>query len=1169
MNYLNILNKNIIRENIIKINNKKIDDFPKLSTITNTTNRLNSIDYSKINFISDLKSNCDINFNKQSDYCVSENKVIKCESTELIVYNNNILDNITNSDKIYLNKNKIDSKDFKNINKTKDKNDKSDKTNDKSDKTNDKNDKTKDKNDIIVKIKKEYFNILENKQISDHLPIVSTKSNIISWNVQKDSSFFEIYNSTHISNNLENFPVEQREKINEIYGIGYNLRNKMESEPEYNIVKFSRYNKICDKIKSLLFQNGISEKNVSTCNFRICLQECNYELYEYLKSNLKFEHIKFIGQDIGSFSIGKINDFTKDLEYLLNWYNLKPENKNNQKINDIIHSNPEWKNKFNLILNQNKNINLKLPNKKNKSKSKSKDKTLIDKSIFDSEWKNFVLENNKIWEDFIDYTNLKHKQNQTHKNLNENYNYTGSVIISNEPFLIFPCFSRILFTNCVLSAEKITDTFGAFVIKSRGCLYVDFQNKNPFLINVHLPKNRISYDFLKIFDNDFFSIGFEKTSQIDKYFFCEGSTESIGLDHYLNNFYKKNTELIYKLKKIFLSNMSKKLYKLFIDKILQANNISKSEYFDNNQVCLDFNNKIFFNNINFDNDVEVFLEKISISKKSNISGDLDLNEFSESDEPNDLEEYNQINKNIQLQNYLDKDTVKNILKKLYDKRKLIVAGDYNCQLNKLLLFSIKHYTDKFISSIKNKYINDCDISYDEKMNLFLDELENTINKKNNNSQTENWVVSSIYESSRIDHIIELEFQEKNINFINNIINLFIKLAKESTNSLNQIEKQDNIITFDANCNYKKEYYNIPDVFDFDVPLEILKPNEQAYMVSKILLDLLFEYKMDYIMGVLEENVVFQSNKITTKIYIQNITYHFVDQINKNKTLKFQHIKFIGQILTSIYLTDVQKYLSKPIDTCFNKKEYETINKLYNDYNNFGFCVLSNEPVFVMPSNPECLFNINLDFLQFDKNNQNNLNNHNKAVSLNIFIKTNGCVDLTNGILMINKFKNLELFIKDNMIKCANLNINDYNILTDLTHKEQYQLVNLIKYLRYLLIDKYIRILIDINRLEQENIYLDNSEYSIDKYLSQLNNFKIQILKDEFILNYNKSNHNKLTIFGQFTKYISNENSELSPKKSNCKGRNLDKFDLIMSKKVEKKFSNSRDKINFEKSLNLV
>ena len=433
-------------------------------------------------------------------------------------------------------------------------------------------------------------------------------------------------------------------------------------------------------------------------------------------------------------------------------------------------------------------------------------------------------------------------------------------------------------------------------------------------------------------------------------------------------------------------------------------------------------------------------------------------------------------------------------------------------------------------------------------------------------------------------------QNQNSYLILNIIKIFTCLANTIIKSLPTIIKKSNIISLNAGfTSNKKDNFNIPWNYDFDLGIDLINKQEQYNIISDILYEMLFNFKLEYIIKELEENITFNSDKsIVTKIYIQNITYHFVDIIkSKCSGLKFTHIKFQSEVLTSIYLHDINNIINKPIKNInFKNREpiCDNIYKLYNDYNNFGFCICSNEPVFIVPCLPK--FEIKFDtsnlYNMSNLDNQSNLDNldnlsnidnkSNRKIPLSLLIKSNGCVDLDSNIIMINKNKNINLFVVDNIIKCSNLEINSsylYDILENTIHVDNLKINNLLYVCRLLtnkLIDKYFKVILDTNNLELTNFIPRefDKNYSIQEILSQPNKFVINILTNKFIENYEKKISNELVILGQYAKSDSIEdikNNINRYKEEYKKNKNLDLVEKFLNQeKKDKKFLDTIEKI---------
>ena len=1137
MDYKKLFQKNNTTLSNISKNNKNI-----ILNYKSVQNNTNIIDYSKIkkNIIKliNIKLESIVSESIVSESIVSESIISEYEKKKYIEnFNNN---QNTNDNNIYCNikDNMQNNKELIII-------------------KNDKNKKKISKSDII----NEYYRILEQKPISDHEPIVSVDTKIISWNVQKDSSFNEIYSWDSDNNYLNNFLKDYIEEITKIYGIGENFRKQMELESKFDEHNNIRYEKICKKIINLIIEDGDSDKNISNNKYRICLQECSIGLYEYLKNNFKFKYIKFISQDIDNVYVGCIDKFCKELEYLFNWYIILPNNKNNKELNQLVVSNVRWK-KYICEL-KNSIISDK--------KIKSKKENVLDNILMDTEWKKFIIQDNELWYKFILIMDNKFKCNDIATIKKKS---SGSVTISNHPFVLLPCFIRMLYTNCIISSDKkILNSFGSFCIKARGSVGIDLENKkNSAIINVHFPKHRVDLDYTKILENDLFSFNFETTNQIDKYFFCKENEN--GLDYFLNSVYPNKINVHIEFKKIFLSSVFKILTEKFINKIFECNN-SKIDVL--NPFCINEKNNICINNkINFDLD------------------NIINNNFDEylGDSLSDLLITNKNDDNIKKQYYLDTNSINVLLDKIKKNKKIYIVGDFNCTLEKIITIDKKYHIQKYINMIKNFNKKNCCNDNLEEIKIYLNDIDQ---QKYLNLIKNYWTITNIIDSSKIDHIIQLEYieyVENEFKIINSIALIFSQLARNIINQFfnSSLKKKGNIISFNANCAYKKDTFGIKKNYNLDFKINFIDKYIQGNIISQILLDLLFNFKIDLIVKELEDNVTYSdNNQINNKIYLQNISYHFVNFI-KYSSLKFKYVKFIGETICSIYQHDVKKSFELPLEKInFPKRNNDNIFKLYNDYNNFGFCVLSNEPFFILPCLPTCSI----------KTQINNIDDINQKIPLNLIVATNAFIDLnsTSNVLMINGNKNIDEYLKENIINCSKIQFNNSYILNKINYEnlnftnktsnidessnidepsnidkigniEKTKLVYIIKYLRYIILSKYIEILIDINKEESNYII---QEYIEKKYnqcdiFSQFDDFEVKFLSEEFINLFSSKEKNELTILGQYSKKNSIDDLkniiEEYKKKYNNKLSNFE--DFFSKDKYENKTFDNIVKIKLEK-----
>ena len=1114
MDYKKLFKKNNI---VLSVNSKDneniiIKNHTNINTNTNTNTNTNIIDYSKIknNIIKSELVKTELVKTELVKTELVKTEPVKTEPEKKVYienFNNNEKVFIENTDSIKIIKKDIDNKKIS-------------------------------KSDII----NEYYRILEEKPISDHEPIVSIDTKIISWNVQKDSCYNEIYSWDLENNYLNNFSKDYVEEINNIYGIGENFRKQMELESKFETNTNNRYEKICKKLINLLYEcdNSESNKNISNNKYRIYLQECSLGLYEYLKNNLKFKHIKFISQDIDNVYVGGIKKFCKELEYLFNWYLILPDKKKNKELNQLILSNQRWKKYINDL-------------------KKSKNEICLDNKIIDIEWKKFIITDDELWYKFVLIIDNKLKSNDIATNKKKS---SGSVIISNYPFILMPCFTRMLYTNCIISPDKnISNTFGSFCIKARGCIGIDLENKkNPPVINVHFPKHRVDIDYTKILENDFFSFNFEITNQIDKYFFCKG--EETGLDYLLNKIYPNKIDNQNDCKKNFLSSVIKILIEKFIDNIFECNNFKKDIL---NPFCINDKNNISINdNINFDLD--------NIINNSNEYHNIDLLELTDLTKLSNLN----INNNMTKQYYLDTKSINVLLDKINKNKKIYIVGDFNCALEKIITIDKKYQVQKYLNMIKNLNIKNFNNNNLEEIEKYLNDIDE---QKYYNLIKKYWTITNIINSSKIDHIIQLEFVENKFKIINDISLIFSQLAKNITNQFYNysLKKKGTIISIDANCPYKKDTFGIKKNYNLDFEINFIDKYSQGNIISQILLDLLFYFKIDLIVKDIEDNITYSdNNQINNKIYLQNISYHFVDII-KYSSLKFKYIKFIGETICSIYLTDTKKNLELPLEKInFPKRNNDNIFKLYNEYNNFGFCILSNEPFVFLPCLPICSI----------KSQINNINDIDQKMPLNITITTNACIDLnsSSNVLMINQYSNIDEYLKENTIKCSMLQFNggyvlnkinseDFNFNKEINKNEisiidNKKLLYIIKYLRYIIISKYIQILLDVNKDVSDyiNQQFIEKKYNIDDIFSQLDNFEVKFLSEEFIHLFSTKKINEITVIGQYSKKNSiNDLKNIIEEYKKIYKNKLTNFEEFFSKdKYENKIFDNISKIKLEK-----
>jgi len=302
--------------------------------------------------------------------------------------------------------------------------------------------------------------------------------------------------------------------------------------------------------------------------------------------------------------------------------------------------------------------------------------------------------------------------------------------------------------------------------------------------------------------------------------------------------------------------------------------------------------------------------------------------------------------------------------------------------------------------------------------------------------------------------------------------------------------------------------------------------------------------MKLIITNIEDNVCWSNNKISTKVYLSNISYHIVEYLSKSE-IKFDYIKFVGNTVTNIFLPNIKKILDEDNEQInFNSKNYENIYKMYNDYNNFGYCILSNDPIFVIPYLPELFININKD----------DYNDHVKKTSIKILIGCTGCVDLISNIICTTGDIIETKILPNSQLLCGNLKFNSIrNKINTLDKKNIEKLINIIGSLRLILFEKYFNILKDINPEYKDNIYNNNYIYSdqINKYDQDI--FYIPILTNKFIDEFNNKSITQITLIGNYIqretniiyKKIFDEFKKLYPKLTD-----IDKFEEFKKNKLK-------------------
>ncbi len=881
--------------------------------------------------------------------------------------------------------------------------------------------------DIIKEIEDEYYKIISKKDISDHKMILCRKTNIISWNIENDVGYMSTYMYSNKENNLSKFPEHLREHINIIYGIGKNFRNEMEKSDKYYEILNKRYDKVYQVLKKHLDENP---------EYKICIQECSRGLFDYLKKNLQIKHCKFIRQDTANISIGKVKELKEEIELIFNYRNTVEES---SKL-------------FELISNHLKKINIS-------------NKEYTDKD--DLIWKDYLLHSGDLWNDYIEFI-IKEKQ-ETYSKVNiknsEQHDY-GHAIFSNKDFIMLPCLSRMLYSNNFIIVDNYDDCVGGFVVKSRGCIGLDLN-----IINVHLAKGRVGFDYEKITNRDFFSLDFELTRQIDKYLF--GSLNDNGILKLINNQYGQNENKINEFKQNFINCFIKKLYEKFIDEIKYTNN---SE-----------NNIITSNNI-----------KIELNHDCPIS--IDLNNLKDN-----------IKENVIKKHFLTNETILSVNNYFNTTKKIKFLGDFNDQVENIIGMFLKYYNMKLINY--GEKLNEFDNNVNSDNNVISDNnLESHDKLKdiiNENNVLISGLVTCVYASERIDHILEIEYiRIDKYDKLEKYDRYVSKLVSNIEMSKYELIKNNNVISWNVNCRNNSIYYFNPrDKLNFDIGLYELDNDIIDKILRNSITYTLGEIKCKKILEEILDNIIYNSEgEITTKIYLQEANFDLIKYLKDN--LKFKFAKFVSECITNLHLLDFSSYLTK------DHKIKETTNvyysNIYNNSNKLGYCIFSNTDFTVLPY----LINSTIDYKE-DKN------------ILDIKINCAGCIDITNNILSINKYIGL-----DDIVKNGNLELN--KIIIESVNKEIFyeddkdKIENLINSFRNILFTKFLYIIKDYN-YESSTKLNDYIEVKTINYFEHIQNINTDIFQRIYLTllteesfektneYFEKNNINKLIILGNYYK----------------------------------------------------
>ena len=799
-----------------------------------------------------------------------------------------------------------------------------------------------------------------------------------------------------------------------------------------------------EPIYDIFLENRFNRINTTLQNlilddkkYRICLQECSYKLCKYLEANSGFKYVKYIQQDVVNVCIGKITDFCINLNYLLNWHIIKNnyiiKSQDKFAIDNLIINFSEWNNHTNNTNDINK------------------------------EWQQFILTQPTFWEQFLTLCDELYYNNISDSIKSKDGSYFA--ILSNTPFILLPCFCRSLYTDCVIGNNDINNSFGIFVTKSRGCIGIGidentnlreclrYESENTQdipILNLHLTKSRIETDYLKILNNALFSYDYETTVQIEKYFY--GNEHNLGVDNVLSKIY--DTKDIKTFKNIFIKSAKHILHKKFVKNIFELNNITN---------LTNSNNKL--------------TEYIKLS--SDIDFDYDIDTKS-----NTFDEY-----------YLDTQTLNDMNGYIMRNKYIFAVGDFNCCENDLYKLNIYYNLKKLFNmpnNLPDNLLNNSNY-YWNITKFYANSLLPTlsINDFNNELRFE----------SKIDHILLMEITDNSDNnlLISHKYKYYNEIYELYNNTKNNnfdydIIKKNNVILWNVECSKRKKYYNAKN--DIDIIINDKKQEHINYIISNVLSELLFEHRIYNIINTLEEQVSYDDGEITTKIYLQNVSFHLTYFLDKSK-LKFKNMKFVSNILTNSYINNLSRISQLELKQSYiNIKSHNVMQKNYDEYNNFGYCVLSNEPIFIIPYMPEiCLYETN-----------NNIK---------MYIRCNGCIDLlTNTICTTNNSVECKLSFSTKLLtklKCDSF----INKIKYVNVENKGNLLFIIDSLKKFLLDRYYTILCDNNRDFLSYLHKNTQKMSFSENTIHRTNY-ITTLSNTFINLYNNEQNKEILILGNYS-----------------------------------------------------
>jgi hypothetical protein len=383
------------------------------------------------------------------------------------------------------------------------------------------------------------------------------------------------------------------------------------------------------------------------------------------------------------------------------------------------------------------------------------------------------------------------------------------------------------------------------------------------------------------------------------------------------------------------------------------------------------------------------------------------------------------------------------------------------------------------------------------------------------------LIKNIFSSDRIDHILLIEYidisKTEKLKKYNGYIK---KLVSNIEVSKYELIKNNNIISWNVNCRNNSIYYfNPKDKLKFDIGLE----TDYIDLIDKIIRNsityTLGDIKCRKILIEILDNVTYFNGEITTKIYLQEANFDLIKFLKDNLNYKFA--KFVSECITNLHLLNFNSYLLK------DHKIRETANvyysNIYNNSNKLGYCVFSNTDFTILPYSINSTIEYKDDKDIFD-----------------IKINCIGCIDITNNIICVNKYLNIDSIIKNNILNYNTITVESIN--TNIFYEEdKHKLEYLIMIFRKILFTKFLYIVKDYNYESSNKLNehieiqaINYEEYVIKNKLNLFDTSCLNLLTDtSFKLTndlYEKNKINKLIILGNYYKCNGNKDDrEFKPR----------------------------------------